>query len=198
MEAQKTMWGISGRGLALAAAIIIALPSPGAAQGFLTRVLGIGEDSGNLRATIWVDPDGCEHWAIDDGVEGYMSQHLDKNGKPVCRAVTAAPGVCKTFDGAALFASGSAALNAKSRAAIKEYFSSIPGGTVIVAGHTDSVGTDEFNLRLSFQRADAVARLAEEMGVNAEPRGFGEQEPVADNATAQGRALNRRVDLHCS
>lgn len=192
------MWGISGRGLALAAVVMISLPQASDAQGFLTRIFGGGVDSGDLRATIWVDPDGCEHWAIDDGVEGYMSQHLDKSGKPVCRAVTAAPGVCRTFDSAALFPSGSAALNAKSRAAIKEYFASIPGGVIIVAGHTDSIGSDELNLNLSFRRANAVAKMASDMGIKAESRGFGEQDPVADNATAAGRAKNRRVDLHCS
>jgi hypothetical protein len=46
-----------------------------------------GPDSkplGELKAGIWVDPNGCEHWIIDDGVEGYLSQRLQKNGKPVC------------------------------------------------------------------------------------------------------------------
>ena len=37
-----------------------------------------------LRAGIWVDPNGCDHWIIDDGVEGYLTQRLDKFGKPVC------------------------------------------------------------------------------------------------------------------
>lgn len=37
-----------------------------------------------LKAGIWVDPNGCDHWIIDDGVEGYLSQRLDKYGKPVC------------------------------------------------------------------------------------------------------------------
>ena len=40
-----------------------------------------------LRAGIWVDPNGCDHWIIDDGVEGYLSQRLDKYGKPVCSGV---------------------------------------------------------------------------------------------------------------
>ncbi len=34
--------------------------------------------------TIWIDPDGCEHWVMDDGVEGYMTPHLRGNGRPVC------------------------------------------------------------------------------------------------------------------
>ena len=40
-----------------------------------------------LKAGIWVDPTGCDHWIIDDGVEGYLSQRLDKYGKPVCSGV---------------------------------------------------------------------------------------------------------------
>jgi hypothetical protein len=45
-----------------------------------------------LTAGIWVDPNGCDHWIIDDGVEGYLSQRLDKYGKPVC-SNAAPPGV---------------------------------------------------------------------------------------------------------
>jgi hypothetical protein len=41
----------------------------------------------NLVAGIWVDPNGCDHWIIDDGVEGYLSARLDKYGKPVCSGV---------------------------------------------------------------------------------------------------------------
>lgn len=45
-----------------------------------------------LQAGIWVDPNGCDHWIIDDGAEGYLSQRLDKFGKPVCSG-TAPPNV---------------------------------------------------------------------------------------------------------
>ncbi|MEM7074080.1 MAG: hypothetical protein AAGA28_05955 [Pseudomonadota bacterium] len=41
----------------------------------------------DLRAGIWVDPNGCDHWIIDDGVEGYLSQRLDRHGRPVCSGV---------------------------------------------------------------------------------------------------------------
>ncbi len=37
-----------------------------------------------LKAGIWIDPNGCDHWIIDDGIEGYLSQRLDRSGKPVC------------------------------------------------------------------------------------------------------------------
>ena len=45
------------------------------------------KDLSQLQAGIWVDPNGCDHWIIDDGVEGYLSQRLDPMGKPVCSGV---------------------------------------------------------------------------------------------------------------
>lgn len=45
------------------------------------------KDLSQLKAGIWVDPNGCDHWIIDDGVEGYLSARLDKFGKPVCSGV---------------------------------------------------------------------------------------------------------------
>ena len=42
------------------------------------------KDLTQLKAGIWIDPNGCDHWIIDDGAEGYLSQRLDKYGKPVC------------------------------------------------------------------------------------------------------------------
>ena len=56
-----------------------------AACGNTTRDQGI--DSGpivNLAPSVWVDPDGCKHWVIDDGVEGYMSPVLNLDGTPDC------------------------------------------------------------------------------------------------------------------
>ena len=47
-----------------------------------------GLDAGSLatmRAGIWIDPNGCDHWIIDDGVEGYLSPRLRPDGSPVCR-----------------------------------------------------------------------------------------------------------------
>lgn len=41
-------------------------------------------DLSTLAATIWVDPDGCKHWVVDDGLEGYMSPVLNLDGTPDC------------------------------------------------------------------------------------------------------------------
>jgi outer membrane protein OmpA-like peptidoglycan-associated protein len=69
---------------------------------------------------------------------------------------------------------------------------------VAVAGHTDSVGSDAYNQKLSEQRAQSVAAYLQRKDIEParfEVIGFGERNPVADNATAEGRALNRRVEL---
>jgi len=72
-----------------------------------------------------------------------------------------------------------------------------PGRRFFIEGHTDSVGNDADNMRLSLRRAEKIkAYLAEKMGVPAsllEARGFGENNPVADNNTQAGRQQNRRV-----
>jgi OOP family OmpA-OmpF porin len=69
---------------------------------------------------------------------------------------------------------------------------------VEVAGHTDSVNSDAYNLKLSQRRAEAVRAYLIKQGVAAErltAKGYGESMPVADNKTAAGRAKNRRVEL---
>jgi OOP family OmpA-OmpF porin len=71
-----------------------------------------------------------------------------------------------------------------------------------VHGHTDDDGDEAYNMDLSRQRADAVARYLESKGVALGDRfathGFGEQVPIADNQTEEGRAQNRRVTIHRS
>lgn len=69
---------------------------------------------------------------------------------------------------------------------------------IAVTGHTDSRGSDAYNQKLSEQRAQSVAAYLQSRKVQParfEVIGFGERNPVADNATAVGRSLNRRVEL---
>jgi len=73
-----------------------------------------------------------------------------------------------------------------------------PGLRVQVEGYTDSVGSDEYNMKLSNDRAGAVRDFLVSQGVqpgNITAQGFGKSNPVADNSTAAGRAQNRRVNL---
>ena len=77
-------------------------------------------------------------------------------------------------------------------------FNEKPGLRVEVDGHTDSDGSDKHNMNLSHRRAEAVRGYLVGHGIAAErltARGFGESMPVATNATASGKALNRRVEL---
>ena len=69
---------------------------------------------------------------------------------------------------------------------------------IIAVGHTDSVGTDEYNQKLSVRRAEAVKAYLQSKGVESNrvyTEGKGEKQPVADNKTAAGRAKNRRVEI---
>jgi OOP family OmpA-OmpF porin len=73
-----------------------------------------------------------------------------------------------------------------------------PGSRWLIEGHTDNQGSADHNQKLSEQRADSVVAWLKAHGVSADrlvPQGFGASRPVADNATANGRALNRRVEV---
>jgi outer membrane protein OmpA-like peptidoglycan-associated protein len=73
-----------------------------------------------------------------------------------------------------------------------------PGLRLDAEGYTDSTGSDALNQRLSEQRAEAVRAYLESQGIPAEnlsARGFGKENPVADNSTAKGRQQNRRVEI---
>ncbi len=144
--------------------------------------------------TIWVDPDGCEHWVMDDGAEGYMSPHLTRQGLPVCRDGN----LCGELSSDQFFKSGSAALSASGRATIKNFFQQAGAQFYIVMGHTDNRGSDEANMNLSFRRAAAVAKVGQSMGADiADVRAYGERMPRASNRSSSGRAENRRVEIMC-
>ena len=69
---------------------------------------------------------------------------------------------------------------------------------IIAVGHTDSVGTDAYNQKLSVRRAEAVKAYLVSKGIEKNrvyTEGKGEKQPVADNKTAEGRAKNRRVEI---
>jgi outer membrane protein OmpA-like peptidoglycan-associated protein len=73
-----------------------------------------------------------------------------------------------------------------------------PGLSLEVEGHTDSIGSDEYNMRLSERRANSVRDYLIAQGVSpaiVTARGFGKTMPIADNSTPQGRQMNRRVEL---
>ena len=112
-------------------------------------------------------------------------------------------GIVVTFDenSGVYFATAKHDINAKSKetldklvAILKEY----PETNVLVAGHTDNVGKDEYNLGLSQRRAQAVTNYFKSKGLAGSrftTKWYGERNPVASNETADGRAKNRRVNV---
>lgn len=103
--------------------------------------------------------------------------------------------------GNVFFGSGSARLDAKSAPLLDELAGVIgrcPGLVIEVGGHTDNVGSDAANQRLSEARAKSVAAYLVEKGIETgriQPKGYGESQPVADNESAEGRGRNRRIEF---
>jgi outer membrane protein OmpA-like peptidoglycan-associated protein len=105
-----------------------------------------------------------------------------------------------TFSAGVLFDSGKAELRPEAGAELDSliiFLQKFPKVHLGISGHTDDVGTDEYNLDLSERRAKSVQSFLESKGIPMErlrSRGFGESRPVADNTTEAGRQGNRRVE----
>ena len=99
------------------------------------------------------------------------------------------------------FETGQATLKPDSQEQLKnmaEILKAYPNVTIKLGGYTDNTGDAQANLRLSQQRADAVMADLVKLGVDAgrmKAEGYGEEHPVADNSTVEGRAKNRRIDI---
>ena len=153
-----------------------------------------GRDKSQYIPTIWVDPDGCEHWVMDDGAEGYMTPHVTRQGIPVCRRGN----VCGVMNTDQFFNTDSYRVHPQGRARLAEFFKTTGAVSYIISGHTDSRASDAYNMKLSLNRANAVASIAQQSGARiADVRGYGERMPAASNGTAGGMAKNRRVEIIC-
>jgi outer membrane protein OmpA-like peptidoglycan-associated protein len=106
-----------------------------------------------------------------------------------------------TFKSDVLFDTNSAALKAGSYdeiSRVAQVLNQYPETTIMIAGHTDSTGSDTYNQQLSEQRAMAVKNALTGQGVNPARMsaiGYGESKPIADNNTESGRQTNRRVAI---
>jgi len=112
---------------------------------------------------------------------------------PTSEKVTFAASALFDFDKAVLKPEGKKQLDDMA-AKLKE----INLEVVVAVGHTDSVGTDAYNQKLSVRRAEAVKAYLVTKGIEANrvyTEGKGKKQPVADNKTAEGRAKNRRVEI---
>ncbi|WP_152824577.1 OmpA family protein [Fertoeibacter niger] len=151
--------------------------------------------AGRIEWGVWIDPDGCMHYYADGGLEGYMVDRVNpQTGKPVCLKLN----TCLVENTDTLFATDSAKLTPHGRARLESFFRSSDAFGFAIYGHTDSRASDEYNIGLSQRRAASVAAVARSVGAFVEREiGFGEREPVASNATAEGMQRNRRVEVVC-
>jgi OOP family OmpA-OmpF porin len=106
-----------------------------------------------------------------------------------------------SFAAEALFDFDKATVKEEGKAALDDLIAKLQGmntEVMIAVGHTDSVGTDAYNEKLSLRRSDAVKAYLVSKGLDAArlyTEGKGETQPIADNRSADGRAKNRRVTI---
>ena len=122
----------------------------------------------------------------------------DLNGATVTRV---GEGIKITFDSGLLFAVDQSAMNGAAQTNIAELAATLnkyPDTDVLVEGHTDADGSDDHNQALSIRRAQTVSAYLVQQGVangRVSSKGYGEAQPVADNASDAGKASNRRVEI---
>ena len=120
---------------------------------------------------------------------------------PVTPPVVAPSSEKVSFSADALFDFDKAILKPEGKGKLDDLTSKLQGinlEVIIAVGHTDSVGTDGYNQKLSIRRAESVKAYLQSKGIEANriyTEGKGETQPVADNKTAAGRAMNRRVEI---
>ena len=172
----------------------------GAVAGAIAGAI-IGNQSGNNRTGAVVGA------AAGAAIGGAIGRRMDKQeeelrqieGVEVTRPSEGEIDVRLTSD--ILFDFNSSALRSESRQTLNELasnFSQYPDNRIVVEGHTDSVGSDAYNQRLSIRRSEAVKSYLVSKGVEKNrvyTEGKGEKQPVADNKTSEGRAKNRRVEI---
>src|SRR5690606_26070786 len=129
---------------------------------------------------------------VEDGVEGRLIQLIENRSQPLQRN--------QWFEFDRLnFQTGSSNLTPDSRAQVQniaDILNSYPNAKIKIGGYTDNVGDPVSNQRLSEARAQRVMTELITLGISAlrlEAEGYGEQHPIADNSTSEGRARNRRT-----
>lgn len=154
-----------------------------------------------------VDAKGCPLDSDGDGVPDHLDKcpntpknvPVDANGCPP-KGLKAVGGEW-VVEGNIFFDTNKASVKPEAEPILKqvaEYLKKNQQWQVEIQGHTDSTGSRAWNMKLSQKRAEAVKQRMVEYGVAAErfeAKGYGPDEPIADNSTAEGRAKNRRVDF---
>jgi outer membrane protein OmpA-like peptidoglycan-associated protein len=150
---------------------------------------------------VMVNAQGCEEDSDNDGLVNRLDLCSDTaEGATVDKAGCSAEQTTVVLEGIT-FTLGTAKLTPEASSILDiaaNILQNNPDISMEVAGHTDSIGEKESNLRLSALRAQSVTSYLVSKGVSADrlqSKGYGAEEPIADNTTKEGRAKNRRVEL---
>lgn len=162
---------------------------------------GIGALAGNTAK-------GAILGAVIGGAAGTaIGVYMDKQARELDEDLEGATvervgeGIKVTFDSGILFGFDSYNLTPEAKSNIREMAETLKkyeDTNILVEGHTDNVGKDEYNQRLSERRANAVSEYAMSLGVDPDrirTVGYGEEQPVSENESEAGRAENRRVEV---
>ena len=146
--------------------------------------------------------------AVIGGTAGALvGRYMDKQAEELERDLEGATverigeGIKITFDSGILFATNSSSLTSDAQTNIVnlgETLKKYDDTEILIEGHTDNMGTEDYNQDLSEERAESVANTLINLNVDGNRIsrvGHGEALPVADNATEEGRRLNRRVEV---
>lgn len=160
-------------------------PSSSAAPAAITGLLRL------IKRTL---PSNKQIDFIEDGIEGRMIALIENRNQPLERTLW--------FDFDRLnFQTGSSNLTSDSRVQVQniaDILSSYPAVKIKIGGYTDNVGEPQNNQRLSEARAQRVMTELISLGVNAlrlDAEGYGDQHPIAENTTPEGRTRNRRISV---
>ena len=159
----------------------------------------IGNQSGNRDRGALI---GGVLGALAGGAAGRYMDNQAKELEQVAETTrTADGGVMVTMKDSILFDVGSATLKPQSHESIQKISDVLvkyPKTEITVAGHTDSTGKADYNQKLSERRANSVKLVLAEKGISparVSSIGFGADQPIASNATDEGKRQNRRVEL---
>jgi outer membrane protein OmpA-like peptidoglycan-associated protein len=170
---------------------------------------GVG---GAIGAIIGRQTGGTARGAIIGAVVGgaagaVIGRRMDQQAREIEQSVPAAEvervgeGIAVTFESGVLFPYNSSDVLPAGRENLRQLATSLrnyPGTSVLIVGHTDSSGSDEYNMALSLRRAESARSFLAAQGIDASRvrvEGRGESEPVADNSSEAGRSKNRRVEI---
>jgi len=170
-----------------------------AAGGAMGAVIGKAAGNTGLGAIIGATVGGASGAIIGNRMDKQAEEI--KNTVPDASVERVGEGIVVEFSSAVLFGFNKSDLSVSAKEDLDKLVTVLktyPDTNIEVQGHTDSKGTDEYNLTLSEKRAMAVSGYLKTKQVSAEritTKGFGETMPKYDNATNEGMAQNRRVDF---